>query len=129
MLFLALPNIVSTVYSLTGSSCTTSFIIAGSCFSCSLVLYVKVVSVMLYADNPVPSSPLQVPFARLLFLKNTLLPILKLVGVWFVIFWACLNWFSSKVFLAMARTRLCNLRSRCPESGSLMNCYISSSNW
>ena len=32
--------------------------IAGSHFSCILIFYVEVVSVVLYADNPVTSSPL-----------------------------------------------------------------------
>ena len=44
--------------------------IAGSGFSCRLVFYVEVVSIVLYADDPVTSSPLQVPFARLLVFKE-----------------------------------------------------------
>ena len=64
-----------------------------------------------------------------LFLKNTLSSTLKLGGVWFVVFWACLNWFSSRVFLGMASPRQCNSRYRHPELESPRNCCIGSSNW
>ena len=79
--------------------------IAGFCFSCSLVFYVEVVSIVLYADNPVTSSPLQVPFSRLLVFREYSVTTLKSGGVQFVVFCVCLNLFSSKVFLAMASAR------------------------
>ena len=44
--------------------------IIGSHFSCSIIFFVYVVSIVLYADNPVTSSPLKVPFARLLVFKE-----------------------------------------------------------
>ena len=99
--------------------------ITGSSFSCSLVFYMKVVPIVLYTDNPVTSSP----FSSCLFLMLTLSPTLKLGGVWSVFFCACLNLFSSKVFLAMASARWCDLRSRCPDSGSPRNCCMGSGNW
>ena len=43
---------------------------AGSSFSCSLGFYMEVVSVACYTDDPVTSSPLQVPFVRLLVFKE-----------------------------------------------------------
>ena len=47
------------------------FDVAGSCFSCSLVFDVDVMSVALNTDNPVSRSPLQIPFAWLFVLKYT----------------------------------------------------------
>ena len=39
---------------------------AGSSFSCSLVFYMAVVSLVLYTDNPVTISPFEIPSSRLL---------------------------------------------------------------
>ena len=103
--------------------------IAGSRFSCSLVFYVVVVSIALYAENSITSFPLYVQITGCLFLDNTLLPTLKLGGVQFVVFSACLNLFSSKVFLAMSSARQCDSRPRCPQLGSLRNHCIGSRNW
>ena len=119
-----------TFHSSTGGFMYNIIDITGSIFSCGLVFYEEMVSVVLYMDNLITSSPFLVPFARLLvFLKNTLSPTLKLGGVQFVVFCVCLNLFSSKVFLAMASARQCDLRSKCPESGSPRNHCIGSSNW
>ena len=41
------------------------FDVAGSCFSCSLVFDVDVMSIALNTDNLVSGSPLQIPFAWL----------------------------------------------------------------
>ena len=103
--------------------------VAGPSSSCSLVLYMKVVSIVLYAHNPVTSSPFRSHMPGCLSLKNTLSPTLKPGGMWFVVFCACLNPFSSKVFLAMASARQCDLRSKYPDSGSPRNCCIGLSNW
>ena len=97
--------------------------IAGSSFSCNLVFYMEVVFVVLYTDNPVTNSPFLIPFSWLLgfFLTYTLSPILKLGGVHFVVFCACLYLFSSKVSLAMESAMWCDLMSKCQDSGSSRN--------
>ena len=78
--------------------------IAESSFSISLVFYVEVVSIGLYVDSPETSSPLQVPFARLFVFKEY--SVIKFKIRWgAVVFCACLNLFSSKVFLAMVSAR------------------------
>ena len=118
--FPALPNFVSTFHSLTGGLCTTFLTLSGLVFAV-VVFYMEVVSFVLYADKPVTSSPFHVPLHSCLFLKYTLSPIMKLDGVQFVVFCACLNLFSSKVFLVMASNRWCDLRFRNPESGSSRN--------
>ena len=103
--------------------------IAGSSFSCSLVFYMEVVSVALYMDNPATSSPFSVPFPGYLFLKYTQSPTLKLGGLQFIVFCACLSLFSSRVLLAMVGARQCNSRSRHPDSGPHKNCYLGSCNF
>ena len=67
--FQTLPNIVPTFHSSAG--CFYNILhIAELIFSCSLVFSMEEVSVGLCADNPVTSSPLLVPFARLLVFKE-----------------------------------------------------------
>ena len=53
------------------------FDIAGSCFSCSLVFNVDVMSVVLNMDNPVSGSPLQIPFALLFIFEIYMISHLK----------------------------------------------------
>ena len=105
--------------------------ITGSSFSCRLVFYMEVVSMALYTGNPETSFPFYIPFSRLLICK-----VYSVTN--FKIWWAavccllcvCLNLFSSKVFLAMARGRQCDSRSRCPDSRSPRNhCMGSSNRW
>ena len=105
------------------------FDVAGSSFSCSLVLYMEVVSIVLCTDNPVTSSPFKVPFARLLVFKACSVTNFKIRWAVVCCLCVCLNLFSSKVFLAMASVRWCYLMSRHPDSGSPRNCFMDSSNW
>ena len=66
---------------------------AGSSFSCSLVFYMEVVSLVLNTDNPVTGSPFKSHFPCCMILNYTLSPILKLGGLQFVVFCECLNLF------------------------------------
>ena len=77
---------------------------AGSSFSCSLVFYVEVVSVALCTEILWSAFHFRSHLPGCFF-KEPLSPTLKLVVVQFVVFCACLNLFSSKVFLAMASAR------------------------
>ena len=105
------------------------FDIAGSCFSCSLVFNVNVMSVALNMDNPVSRSPLQIPFARLFVFKVYMISNLKgevvsensLLG-------GCKSILSS-VFFAIANASLCVSRCDLPESGSPRKCCIGSRSW
>ena len=75
-----------------------AFYIMGACLYCGLIFNVKVMSVTLYTDNSVYSSPLQIPFPGCLFLKYTLSPIWKLAAGWSAVFCDFLNLFSLSVF-------------------------------
>ena len=50
-------NILSTFHSSIGGSYTMSLTLHGLVFSCCLVYYMEVVSIVLDTDNPVTSSP------------------------------------------------------------------------
>ena len=96
--------------------------IARSYFSCSLVLNMQKMSVMLNLDNSVSGSPLEIPFAGLLVLEIYSITYLK--RGWCVlpmVFCAVLKQFSSNVFLAMANASLCASRFSILESGSPRN--------
>ena len=127
--FPALPNWVSMFQNSTGSSSTTSlalqectfpvawFSMCRKCLSCSIW---KILYLGLHLRSHVLGCS---------FLRYTLSPILKEGGVLSRVFCAVLKWFSSKVFLAMAKVSLCASRFSIPESGSLRNCCMGSSSW
>ena len=94
--------------------------------SCGLVFNVKVVSTALCMDNPVSSSPFQIPFSRLLVLKYTLSLIRKLGTCQSAVFCAFLNLFSIECLLAMAKGQAMHFQvktSRIWVIKKAMNCF------
>ena len=127
--FPALPNWVSIFHNSTGGSSTTSFTLQDhifpvawfsmcrECPSCSIwtILY--------------PGLHLRSHLLGCLFLKYTPSPILKVGGVLSMVLCTSLKWFSSSIFLAMARASLWASKFSIPESGSPKNHCIGSNNW
>ena len=126
--FQAVPNLVSTFHGSTDRLCKISLTFQGLVFpvawfsvwrECPLCSLQTILWIALHFRPHL--------LGCLLF-RYTLLPILKLGGVCSVVFCACLNLFLSKVSLAIASAKWCDLRSKHPDSGSPRNCCMGSSN-
>ena len=93
------------------------FDVAWSCFSSSLIFDMKIMSIMLIMNNLISRPPFQVPLPWLLVLEVNSVVCLK--WWWFsVVFCAFLKQFSSRVSLAIARTRQCASKFSNLDSGS-----------
>ena len=125
--FPALPNWVSMFQNSTGSSNPTSFTLQDhtlpvAWFSICRKCPSHSIWTILY-----PGLHLRSNLPGCLFLKYTLLPILKEGGVLSRVFCVVLKQFSSNIFLAMANVSLCASRLSIPESGIPMNHCMGSS--
>ena len=127
--FPALPNCVSMFQNSTGGSSTTSFLLQDHTF---LVAWFSMcrkcpshsIWIILYLGLHLRSH-----LPGCLFLKYTLSPILKEGGCLSMVFHTVLKWFSSKVFLVIAKASLWASRLSSPEFGSPKNHCMGSRSW
>ena len=129
MNFPALPNWMSIFHNSTGGSSTMSFTlwdhtfpvvwfsICRKCLSCSVQTFIYL------------GLHLRSHLMGCLFLKYTLLPILKVGGVLSMVLCTALKQVLSHFFLEMANVSLWASKFSIPESGSPKNHCIGSNSW
>ena len=97
--------------------------------SCGLIFDRKVMSIMLYTDNPISGSPFQFPFARLFIFKVNSVSYVKVRCRMNCCFLCIFNQFLSNILLAMSSARQCISKFRHKKSGSLKKHCMGSSSW